>query len=142
MRKAISIFFILLANIAILAHAVVPHHHHNKVFAAIVDILDGETQHALNHSHRQDSHHHDSRPEECAINETLVAAAFRLQKDNGVAPESFDFDGYLDLFVTDIVATAVTEPVGNLPFIPKPYLAGGHIDHIARSLGLRAPPAC
>ena len=142
MKRVLSIFFLLLANIAILVHAVVPHHHHNKVFAAIVDILDEDAQHALNHSHRQDSHHHDSGSEECAINETLVAVAFRLQKDNGVAPESFDVDSHLDLFVTDITATAVPEPVGGLSFVLKPYLAGDYIDHISRSLGLRAPPAC
>jgi cation transport ATPase len=29
---------ILLANMLILAHAVVPHHHHNKVFVAIVNV--------------------------------------------------------------------------------------------------------
>lgn len=140
MKKAISIFFILLANVAILAHAVVPHHHHNKVFAAIVNVLDGEVHDALNHTH-DDAHPHETNPEECAINETLVAAAFRMQKDNCLDSGTFDFDCHFDLFVTDIT-TAVPEPTGSLPFIPKPYVAGGHLDHIARAIGLRAPPAC
>lgn len=141
MRKAISIFFILLANIAILTHAVVPHHHHNKVFAAIINILDDDAQKVLNHSHDSKAHHHDAKSEECAINETVIAAAFRLQKDNGLDSGTFDFDCHFDLFVTDIT-TAVPEPTGSLPFIPKPYVAGGHLDHIARAIGLRAPPAC
>jgi len=34
---------ILLANMLILTHAVVPHHHHNKVFVGIVNVLDYET---------------------------------------------------------------------------------------------------
>lgn len=38
-----TIIIALLANIAMLVHAVVPHHHHNKVFAAVVNLLD-ETQ--------------------------------------------------------------------------------------------------
>lgn len=140
MKKAISIFFILLANIAILAHAVVPHHHHNKVFAAIVNVLDDDLQNALNHPHDDNAHSHTANPEECAINETVVAAAFRLQKDNSFDSDSFDC--HFDLFITDIVATVVPEPFGNLPFVPQPYIAGSHIDCIARSIGLRAPPAC
>ena len=35
---------ILLANMLILAHAVVPHHHHNKVFVAIVNVLDDDAR--------------------------------------------------------------------------------------------------
>ena len=103
MKRAISIFFILLANIAILAHAVVPHHHHNKVFAAIVNVLDDDAQKALNHSHDSETHHHGSNSEECAINETVVAAVFRLQKDNSFDSGSFDFDYQFDLFSADIV---------------------------------------
>lgn len=141
MRKAISIFFILLANIAILTHAVVPHHHHNKVFAAIINILDDDAQKVLNHSHDSKAHHHDAKSEECAINETVIAAAFRLQKDNSLDSGTFDFDCHLDLFVTDIT-TAVPEFTSSLSFIPKPYIAGSHLDFVARAIGLRAPPAC
>lgn len=137
-----SIFFILLANIAILAHAVVPHHHHNKVFAAIVNVLDGEVQDALNH-HHDDTHPHEANPEDCAINETVVAAVFRLQKDNSLDLGSFDFDYQLDLFSADIVVgTAVSELLGSLPFVPKPYIAGSHSNYVARAIGLRAPPIC
>lgn len=141
MKKAISIFFILLANVAILAHAVVPHYHHDKIVAAIVNVFNGNVQYLPNHSH-DDTHPHETNPEDCAINETLVAAAFRLQKDNSLDSATFDFDSHLDLFVTDIVVAAVPEPVGDSPFIPKPYTAGNHLDFVARAIGLRAPPAC
>lgn len=51
---------ILLANMLILAHAVVPHHHHNKVFVAIVNVLDDDARDRLNHEHDHDgdSDHH------------------------------------------------------------------------------------
>ena len=111
MKRAISIFFILLANIAILAHAVVPHHHHNKVFAAIVNVLDDDAQKAL--------------------------------KDNSYDSGSFDFDYQFDLFSADIVVgTVASELLGSLPFVPKPYIAGSHLDYVARAIGLRAPPIC
>lgn len=143
MKRAISIFFILLANIAYWPHAVVPHHHHNKVFAAIVNVLDDDAQKALNHSHDSETHHHGSNSEECAINETVVAAVFRLQKDNSFDSGSFDFDYQFDLFSADIVVgTVASELLGSLPFVPKPYIAGSHLDYVARAIGLRAPPIC
>ena len=39
-KKRISMLLVVLANMLILAHAVVPHHHHNKVFVAFVNVLD------------------------------------------------------------------------------------------------------
>ena len=35
---------ILLVNMLILAHAVVPHHHHNKMFVAILNVLDEDAR--------------------------------------------------------------------------------------------------
>lgn len=58
MRSLTTIFLVLLANLAMLVHAVVPHHHHNKLFAAVVDLLDEDGQHAFNHAHQQGRHSH------------------------------------------------------------------------------------
>lgn len=78
-----------------------------------------------------------------AINETVVAAVFRLQKDNSFDSGSFDFDYQFDLFSADIVVgTVASELLGSLPFVPKPYIAGSHLDYVARAIGLRAPPIC
>lgn len=140
MKKFISIFFILLANITILAHAVVPHHHHNKIFAAVINVLDNDTQKALNHSHDESTHHHGDNPEDCAINETVVAAAFKLQKDSNC---NFDYDLLsMDLFTAEILSIDDPKPDRDLLFVLKPYVAGIHTDYIARSIGLRAPPIC
>ena len=48
----------------ILAHAVVPHHHHNKVFVAIVNILNHDAQDIFNHEHDYE-HHHEGNSEDC-----------------------------------------------------------------------------
>ena len=48
----------------ILAHAVVPHHHHNKVFVAIVNILNHDAQDIFNHEHDHE-HHHEGNSEDC-----------------------------------------------------------------------------
>lgn len=47
----------------ILAHAVVPHHHHNKVFVAIVNILNHDAQDIFNHEHDHE-HHHEGNSED------------------------------------------------------------------------------
>ena len=46
----------------ILAHAVVPHDHHNKVFVAIVNILNHDAQDIFNHEHDHE-HHHEGNSE-------------------------------------------------------------------------------
>ena len=144
MKRATSIFFVLLAGIAILAHSVVPHHHHNKIFAAIVNVLDEDAQDKLNHSHNGATHEHDTHSEECAIDETVAGAVFRLQKDNGsIESIDFDFKCQLDLLLADIIKTFITELFeGSSTIVQTPYTASVHLDYVARSLGLRAPPAC
>lgn len=58
MKKFAAYFFIFLANISLLAYAVIPHHHHDKMMVAVVDV-------AGCHSHEHHSHdHHDSHSEE------------------------------------------------------------------------------
>lgn len=60
MKRAISIFFILLANVAILVHVVVPHHHHNTIPVAIVNVVEGDVPIALNH-HHEGTHSHETQ---------------------------------------------------------------------------------
>lgn len=87
---------IFLANMLILAHAVVPHHHHNKVFVAIVNILDHDAQDIFNHEHGHEhhhdggsdyhnapAHHHDGDGEDCLMSEAEAAAALEIHTDDG-----------------------------------------------------------
>lgn len=39
MKRSVSIMFLLLANVFLLAHAVVPHHHHDSVSVAVLGEL-------------------------------------------------------------------------------------------------------
>ncbi|MBR0170215.1 MAG: hypothetical protein IJQ14_05165 [Bacteroidales bacterium] len=52
MKHMVSILFLLLANVFMLVHAVVPHHHHDS------------------------SHHHDG-PETCIISQSVASAVVR-----------------------------------------------------------------
>ena len=119
---------ILLANMLILAHAVVPHHHHNKMFVALVNVLDHDSRDLFNHSHGHEyqhgdsdhhdgpAHYHDGNSEDCLMSEAEAAV--------GLYELSFTPDCQED------------------GFRRRPYVASGHADFVARSKGLRAPPAC
>lgn len=142
MKRILSLFIILLANLLILVHAVVPHHHHNKVFAAVVNILDTESQTKLQHAHDARSHHHPitGKPEECLIDEAC-AAVIRLDQDDhaSIAVQHLDFNTDLadisaSIQVPDVCQTSVS-------YEYPTYGVDIHLRHISCA-GLRAPPTC
>lgn len=146
---------ILLANMLILAHAVVPHHHHNKVFVAIVNILDHDAQDIFNHEHGHEhhhdgdakhhdgpAHHHDGDSEDCLMSEAEAAAALKVQTDDG--SECFVVP-LLDNEVSQLIWLAAFG-LYELTFTPyytednvrrRTYVTSGHTDFVARSKGLR-----
>lgn len=97
MKRRISTLMILLANMLILAHAVVPHHHHNKVFVAIVNILDHDAQDIFNHEHGHE-HHHDGGSDHTAalqqaepllkvIRNYKISTRENYMKESGLNPD-------------------------------------------------------
>ncbi len=105
-------------NILILAHAVVPHHHHNKVFVAIVNILDHDAQDIFNHKHGHEhhhdggsdhhnvpAHHHDGDSEDCLMSEAEAAAALKIHTDDdeshSIAPLQDNDDGNFILLAVE-----------------------------------------
>ena len=146
----------MLANMLILAHAVVPHHHHDKVFVAVVHVLDDEvhdvSHHKHSHHHDEDgdhhdgpSHHHDSDTEECLMSEAAAAAALKTHADGNNSPVEA-------LHHTNDGKLLLLAAIGlyDFSFIPYyigearlwPYVTRGHTDYVACSKGLRAPPTC
>lgn len=151
---------ILLANMLILTHAVVPHHHHNKVFVAIVNVLDDDVRDLFNHehgySHHHDgdndhhdgpAHHHNGDTEDCLMSEAEAAAALKIQTDDSGGGFFVPLLDNEDAQLIWLAAIGLYE----LSFTPeysednvrrRPYVARGHTDFVARSKGLRAPPTC
>ena len=153
MKRITAIFFILLANIALLAHAVIPHHHHDKVAVAIINIFEGHQshnhendEHDHSHHHHQTaehhSHHHSHNgdAEECLISDTVYIPS-KIQEDLANADwlDGQDFDIEL-IWIADNISIASCFEVLSLK--PKPYTARIHLDCLTRSIGLRAPPVC
>ncbi len=142
MRKVMTILLILLTNIVILVHTVVPHCHHDGVFAAVEIVLD---------SHDGQSHHHDPGPEDCAISDVVAGAFVRLQEDSSqnhgpvlleFNPDLFGID-LANLFGVDLADICNLDPLAEpLSELPIPYLASAALEYCADALGLRAPPIC
>lgn len=155
MRKTIALLFLLIANIAMLAHGIVPHHRHTSLLAAAIHILDYHAHgDAIASEHRtppyphQDStdlrdHHHDGDhhdgDEACRVEESCIAS-FTLRKDDG-------------LHAADTPAQHADAVLGHPTLSPIPYLSATPWRHrpytetrrdavMARAAGLRAPPFC
>jgi hypothetical protein len=144
MKRAISLSFLMLANMFLLAHVVIPCQHDHDTIICACFLTDFHADCAKSHEHTHDTdrqHHNDDFPtEECPV-DTDVDLYVRHAK---IKPDvEFCFDGavkypVLSLFPMNPVVE-ITDPEG-LPLRQKPCLLTGHTGYISRSLGLRAPP--
>ncbi len=156
MRKRLSILMILLANILILVHVVIPHHHYNKEFVAVVNMLNEDTRdlfnHEYEHEHHQNrdtdpAHHHDCNKEDCMMNETVAAAVLKIQTDDGsewTAMPQMDKVDVQQIWLTAIALYETSFTLYNKEghVRQRTYIASGHTDFLACSKGFRAPPTC
>lgn len=137
-RKKVALIFLIVANIILLAHAVLPHHHHDKV----VCVESSHCQTAdLGHKHsaKAHSHQHDTENSNCCVLKQAVAIPANQTRnetecDGCSVDHSFDTHFTLTKIVTvgAIPEKLVAHSVPDFSFwIPS---------YIAHSLGLRAPP--
>ncbi|MDO5522661.1 MAG: hypothetical protein Q4G48_01295 [Bacteroidia bacterium] len=148
MKKAISITFILLANLVILAHAVVPHHH----VGTCVEICD-----AWHHNHADtanrcvhfsgdfsQSNHCNSHKclsiEDCLLEEIYI----RFVNHGHVHQLTDSGSEYPLLLLYSSLGSNVLLQSDNyfLPFRQKPPSESLYILDFSQSKGLRAPPFC
>lgn len=132
MKKTAYIITIL-ANIILLAYAVVPHHHHKFQVCVISE-----------HCHTNDfdeseNHQHDSqtKSDNCLLTQAVVLP----QTNNSKEDQCFRTDNGIDVFLdTKQEQSSNYSPIALIQrFIPAPpFLLSSHINN---SLGLRAPPA-
>ncbi len=161
MKHTISIWFTLIATCLLVAHAVVPHHHHNKIPVALINMFDHDAEGVFNlhhgHGHHHDgdanhhdgqSHHHSEGDEECFISEAQMLPGIKLQL---VVSKFFNGEnkGYnlLSSFAKCFGNVMRQAPPIHLflnahYFRHKPYQARNYIGYVACATGLRAPPSC
>jgi len=132
LKRALSISFLLFVNMVILAHAVIPHHHHDGIPVLVA-----------HHEHDENApvdHHNDELHDYWLL--TIVK--IRLGNDKQIY-QSCDFDfhllPYLLTFFSDDKITQLKDD-NDLTFEYHSNILPCHIAFIVCSTGLRAPPVC
>jgi len=150
MKRAISLSFILLANIILLAHAVIPHHHHDTIPVVIISHHEHDRK-----AHEHHHHHDDNEPvNSCDASDShahngfedciLANLFFRLENERQEF-QTVNCDFGLLLWLSPLLSGYELPPIINdtgLPFRQHPLQPSYFTDYISQSLGLRAPPYC
>jgi len=150
-KKAIALSFLLLANIIILAHAAVPHYHHNQIPVAlnVFHHEHNDATHGHHHHHHPDDtapvEHNENAHSHAQIEDCLLEKTFtRIGSDRqSLQTLDWDFSQFPCLFsiLTSNSIPEIYDDIG-LAFSQKPYTLSHHTNYITQSLGLRAPPVC
>ena len=145
MKRRIAIFFVLLANIILLAHAAIPHHHFP--YTAIFIAQDVDVEHVHDHDHDPSAfnfnhHHHNDKDDydHCLLNKVIS-----ITKNNAKSAVNSDIDFDFGYNFEDFQAIVPDFSFDwDIPIITinlKPHLfSSSYISYSASVLGLRAPP--
>jgi hypothetical protein len=136
MKRAISLSFLLLANIILLAHVLIPcQHDHDTIICSCLPADHCETHDTGNQQHGED----------CPMEESPMDVDLYVRHTNINSVNDFCLNGavhYPMLFlVSNNPIVEINDPK-DLPMWQTPYMLTCHTDYISHSLGLRAPPAC
>ena len=138
-KKTISLLFLFLVNMIILAHSVVYHHHNDQMFVVLCTVNQGHHCDGTAHNHHGEDAENTNRccaSEDCQLN-TLYTKADDFKLTKPIFEESnFDIN---TLIVNQTIQIA---DLTGLPFRQNPDLLLLYSEYLSQSIGLRAPPTC
>jgi hypothetical protein len=126
MKKAISLTFILFAGISMLVHIVIPHHHHDGVFVAIVH-------------HEPDDNSPRDHNDDMYVHRLLTERNCKYKLVNQLFDFDHDLSPCLQTLLSGYVTCQITDSNG-LPFTHQPFIQILYSTFFAHITGLRAPP--
>jgi len=142
MKKTIKLLFLLLANMILLAHSIVPHHHHGEMETCF-DTHCHDCHEACYHEYHDNTHQHEheatSTSDKCCNidncylpteNKINIACQIHTKCDCAQAYILISYTLNMQDFVDDTI----------IHFRQNPYVPIFYLDFISQSLGLRAPP--
>jgi hypothetical protein len=140
MKKALTLSFLLLANIAVLAHSAIPHHYHNGVPVAVAGVYNADSEEACTYDCRR--HHHE--PNNATIEDCLLENVVARTVNDEQQLDASGSNVFLLLwtFYLPSGSVSVPEDLLSISFVQQPFVQSYHTTFVTRSLGLRAPPAC
>ena len=141
-KKTIAVASIMLASIVLLAHAIVPHHHHNKHVCLVKSHCTNDNN-KDEHGSTDKSHSHDgeNNPDHCVLKESEAVLSDQWKSNFKFENNRSDRSG-LDDYHYNLLNSS-TEFVIHFLFS---YIHERHPDCsfsalITTSPGLRAPPS-
>lgn len=150
MKKTIGLLLLLLANVALLAHAVIPHHHHpHEELGAICYPLptadhpdSDQTDHPSYEEREGHAHGNNGLGDRCVLNELYrrYASGESSSAEDDVRRSPDLQDLFCLICCIDRPALYASGDDGALSLPPKPYLLSSYNLYATRSSGLRAPP--
>ncbi len=149
MKKAIGTGLLLLANIVLLVHTVIPHHHNPFPNSCSISYHRSDPAHHCRHlenravtSENDRSAHRNLTLEDCLLDNIYI----RFVNNNHTIQTSEqgpDIDlQFLQLYILTDNSIRIGTDYTPLPFREKPHLESFYTSHITQSKGLRAPPCC
>lgn len=140
-KRKISLFFTLLANIVLLTLAVVPHHHHDGEICIINPICHSGHEDC---DHNNTSHDHGNNDNDdnhfCLLEQEIILPSNNLQhllKDLDSIDNQPGFDGFWNILNESEFITYVPPEYSNIHFGFKSSL---YSCFVSQSIGLRGPP--
>ena len=151
MKRIIATLFLSLAVMIIMAHAIIPHHHHQGIPVMLLSEACQKTHnHSANDNHDHGCRHNhettNSHEHGCVSIEDCLFNNLYIHLEKKKVEKQFD-DNHFSKFLKFITLLYVNPVLGtlqyrNLSFREKPYSVSYHSTYITLALGLRAPPMC
>ncbi len=133
--KRIALFFILLANTILLAHTIIPHHHHNGLVASVAS-----TKSSHNSDKSFNDHSHDSDDDaDCALRKEILIPGRSFR--SFINPQDYDPEQKLFQDIHNSIPI-ITTPLYYLSFFSSRIHddVSQYLFLLNNSQGLRAPP--
>lgn len=137
-RKSLSILFILLANIILLVHAVIPHHSHQSE-VCIGDSHMQDHRMALNNCSNH-NHSNEQEVEDCALNQVVVIRSQQLRTEIKCFDCVDNFSQKID--IQSVLLNKSFDPLFSINILnhKPPVFTSIYFTFVCSSVGLRAPP--
>ena len=136
-NKVAALFFILIANIILLANAAIPHHHHKSEVCIVGSHCKADEHKTDGHKHGHDG---DNNADHCVLNQVFIIPANQVKQeiksldfsDNTINHNQFQANP-IDLELISLVSIYLLKTQPSLLF-------SSYCRYVQSSLGMRAPP--
>ena len=139
-KKGFNILIVILTGMLLLAHAIVPHHHHN-LQVCVVDIHSGHKDATHDHSCNNENHQHDHEADDlsCILEKIVMFRPGQSEQDGKFI---LSLDDEANYFFVTIFSNPETNQFysGELNNSSPPDLEKTYANQAPKTFGLRAPP--